>query len=477
MGETRGFEPRPKPSEGLVLPSYLTGVESQGVSWDECYVWALNTGRSTPRVDKRLQIAQTHRETKERRKNQVCRVFTLKVDESRNSLETKGVLGRLFLEAKWLRNHCVAEGPFNTDYRLQEVPVKVGDRFEKREIKALSSQMRQSIVDQVKQDVYNLSRAKAKGMNVGKLRFAGFVGSIPLKQHDVTYKILDKKTVHIQGIKQSLKVHGMEQVPGGAEFANAFLVKDYGRLYVKIVTYSAMKKKTANGRAIGVDLGIKNQLTFSNGVRVNYEVLPTERLRRLYQRLSRQTKQSKKWTMTVLAIQAEFSHLTNRKADIRNKLSSFVAERYEFVAVQDDCIKGWQRIWGKMMSTALGGLADALVRRASTPMEVDRFFASTKACHRCKHINGAMRLDERTFRCEVCGLVMDRDLNAALNILSEGLKQKPVERRLQPVETGASTGTLAMLRYFNSVPRVKASLVNESGSPAGRGEAHGFSCG
>lgn len=193
--------------------------------------------------------------------------------------------------------------------------------------------------------------------------------------------------------------------------------------------------------------------------------------------MSRQTKQSKKWAMTVLAIQTEFFHLTNRKADIRNKLSSFVAEKYEFVAVQDDCIKGWQRIWGKKMSTALGGLADALVRRASTPMEVDRFFASTKTCHRCKHVNGAMGLDERTFRCEACGLVMDRDLNAALNILSEGLMQKPVERRLQPVETGASTGTLAMLRYFNSVPRVKASLVNESGSPAGRGEAHGFSCG
>jgi hypothetical protein len=86
------------------------------------------------------------------------------------------------------------------------------------------------------------------------------------------------------------------------------------------------------------------------------------------------------------------------------------------------------------------------------------------------------RLEDRIYECKYCGLVIDRDLNAAINILNEGLeflqqKQRvPVVRQLgrrelrtTPADTVASTSSL--LEYLNSIPYVKASMVEETGSP------------
>lgn len=74
-----------------------------------------------------------------------------------------------------------------------------------------------------------------------------------------------------------------------------------------------------------------------------------------------------------------------------------------------------------------------------------------------------IELSCRIYTCSNCSTVIDRDLNAALNILQEGLSQVPVEHReLKPVETVASTRR--MLEYLNSIPHLQASLVREAGS-------------
>jgi transposase len=75
-------------------------------------------------------------------------------------------------------------------------------------------------------------------------------------------------------------------------------------------------------------------------------------------------------------------------------------------------------------------------------------------------------LDERVFRCEACGLVIDRNLNSAINSEREGLESigVPVVRReFTPVDTKTAA---ELVGYFNSIPRVRASLVAETGSRA-----------
>jgi len=114
-----------------------------------------------------------------------------------------------------------------------------------------------------------------------------------------------------------------------------------------------------------------------------------------------------------------------------------------------------------MLSTSLGGIISMLETKVHTPVEIDRFFPSTKTCSRCGH-QRAMSLADRTYVCQTCGLVIDRDFNSSCVLEQEGhntLGRGPTE--VTPAETNTSTLTL---EYLNQIDYVKASMVKETGS-------------
>lgn len=171
-------------------------------------------------IAKNELIKATLKDTKAKRKTQMCRVYETKIDQSHLNHATQEHLNRLFLEGKWLRNHVLSQtNIFGTDDKIHEVPVKVKDVFEVRELNCLSSQMRQSIIERVQDDIRGLSEKKKKGYRVGKLKYKSEMQSIPLKQYGNTFKILNNKYVHVQGLKQKLKVIGLNQIPKGADIA------------------------------------------------------------------------------------------------------------------------------------------------------------------------------------------------------------------------------------------------------------------
>ena len=110
------------------------------------------------------KIKETLKQTKEKRKHQVLRVYQLKLQNL--TAKDREVLNKLFLEAKWLYNYVIANigNRLNGDtWKFKEVEVKTPEGFEKREIKQLSSQMRQGIVERIKRNLLSLKRAKEKG--------------------------------------------------------------------------------------------------------------------------------------------------------------------------------------------------------------------------------------------------------------------------------------------------------------------------
>lgn len=351
--------------------------------------------------------------------------------------------------------------------------VKVKDKFEERPLTILSSQMKQEILYDAQDSIINLSKKKANGGKVGQLKFKSYTQSIPLKQFGNTYKIINGKYIKIQNIKGLIKVHGLAQIPEYAEIANARLIHKHGDYFLRIVTY-AFKKDLAkeekekgcsvpeDNSAIGIDFGISRQLTFSNGIFVEYNIQPTKRLKKLQQQLARTKKGSRNRKKIIEKIQKEHERIFNQKQDIKNKLVSFLKYNYQYVCYQDDPIKAWQRIYGKkIMNTAIGGLISALEERTHTPIAVNRSFPSTKRCCICHDIK-VIQLNDRLYVCE-CGNIMNRDFNSANNILDEGLFSVPMDDRdFKPAETMAAT--LKMLGYFRAIPHVKASLVSETGS-------------
>jgi putative transposase len=411
-------------------------------------------------------IKATLRATKARRTHQRCSVFTVKIDTSHLNSDTKHQLTMLFLEAKWLYNHILAQpNVCNVDYKLQDVTVKVKDRFETRTLTQLSSHMKQSLITRTIDNIKGLARLKTKGRNIGPLKFKSRVRSIPLKQYGNTYSILDDKYVRIQGIRQKLRVNGLDQLPAGVECANGTLLQRHGDYYLAITTYQLKQPQPPPVNTVGIDFGLTTQLTLSNGIAIRYAIpLSTStRLRKLHQKLSRRQFRSQNWYKTKRQLEKAYAKVNTIKQDIKNKLVHYLQDNYGVVCYQDEHLKGWQRLWGgKMLSTAIGGIIRRLEAKVHTPIKVDRFFPSTKTCSRCGNIR-EIGLDERIYVCPVCGLVMDRDLNSSHTIENEGLTQVGMVRtEVTPVETESST--FASLDYLNRIPYVKASSVVEAGS-------------
>lgn len=204
---------------------------------------------------------------------------------------------------------------------------------------------------------------------------------------------------------------------------------------------------------VGIDIGIKYQLTLTTGEKFSWYVPETKRLKRLQKQLARKQKGSRNYFKTKLLLRREWEYIKNKRKDIINKIISYL-KRFPFIAVQNDNIKSWHENWfGKQVqNTGIGGLIARLKQSLATLIPVvfvDRFEPTTKTCSRC----GAVRdinLSERTYTCPACGYTIDRDLNSAWNILLTGLKHLaqtnkaladslmsalPVERReVTPVE-------------------------------------------
>lgn len=422
-------------------------------------------------------------ETKEKRKNQTCRTFEVKIDKSHLNKVTENQLNIMFLEAKWFCNNIISkirygknqENIFDMDYKIEKVPVKVGCRYDMRDINYLSSQMKQELMNRIKDDINGLSEKKKKGIKVGKLKFKSEVSSIPLIQYEKTYNILDKNYIKIQGIKQYMKVRGLWQIldQENIEIANANLIKKHGDFYLHITTYQDKKEeKVSHIRHVGLDFGIARQIVLSNGVKIEYRIPIPKSLRKKHKKLSRQERFGKNWNKIRIKIQKEYDKLDNKKTDIKNKIVHRFKDQYQIVCYQDENIKSWQRIWGRrILETSIGGIISTLSLNVRTPVEIDRFFPSTKKCSKCGSARD-IELDDRVYVCKnpECKNKMDRDWNSAINIDNEGLKQVGTERiKLMPEEI--LTSTLADLEYFNNIPyvtakccHVKASLIRNTGS-------------
>jgi len=384
-------------------------------------------------MTKASKIKQTLKQTKEKRKLQTPKVFMLKLQNlSKTDLQT---LERLFLEAKWFYNYIIADVKTRLNRKsekLKEVEIKTPNGFEKRELKTLGSQIKQGIIERIRNNLNALERAKEKGLNVGRLNFKSDFSNIPLKQYGITYKIdFNRNRIKIQGIKKKFRVLGLHQIPKNAEIANAYLIKKPSGYYLYVVCYlwkeEVLKeiKEKQFSIPVGIDLGIKDQLTLTTGEKIKWYIPETKRLKRLQKILARKKKGSKNYLKVKKLIQKEWEYIKNKRRDIQNKVIGYL-KRFPFIAVQKDDIKSWHEgLFGKQIqNTGIGGITARLKSLATfIPVEfVSKYEPTTQTCSRCGY-RQKLELCERIFECPKCGLRIDRDLNSAWNILKRGLEQ------------------------------------------------------
>lgn len=369
--------------------------------------------------ERNRKIRENGQATRERHSHMDCRVISVKIQENRLSKAKLEKIKRCFLEAKWLSNAVIASETLTLE-DTSSVQIKVKNTFEERKIECLSVQMKQSVVDGVKQNIFNLSKAKKKGLKVGKLKFKKECNEINLKQFGHTYKIKGKNKIRVENIGV-LIVNGLERINlDEVEFANAKLIQKPSGFYINITVYSNKQPQSETEKEVlGLDMGIKDQLTFSNGVKVNFYMEESEQLKGLARKLSRQVKGSNQYKQTLNRIKRIYEHYNNKKNDVVNKLNSVLNKNY-IICFQDELLNQWKQkkskhkfsFSRKVQHGILGRVKDKLKKSSSNVM-LESSVPTTQTCPVCgcltKH-----SLDKRVYHCNHCGFEHpDRDIHSA----------------------------------------------------------------
>ena len=166
-------------------------------------------------------------------------------------------------------------------------------------------------------------------------------------------------------------------------------------------------------------MGIKDQLIFSNGVKVNFYLEESEQLKGLVRKLSRQTKGSNQYTQTLNRIKRIYEHQSNKKNDVVNKLNHVLKQNY-IVCFQEELLNSWKRkkskrrfSFGRKVQHGILGRVKVKLKKNPSNVMLDSSVPTTQTCPECgcltKH-----SLDKRTYRCEHCGFKNpDRDIHSA----------------------------------------------------------------
>ena len=409
------------------------------------------------RQEKNKKIKESLIATKARHSNMDVKTFEVKVICSKMSHEQKNQINQYFKEAKWLRNHFLADLK-NANYKTNVVNVKVKDNIETRTLDILGSHVKQDMLKNLKSEIKGLSTTKSKGKKIGKLKFKSVCNSIPLKQFGTTYKInFNKNRIKIQNIKKPLYVRGLKQIPNDADITNAKFVRKPDGLYFYITCYVPKKGYTKTNKLVGIDFGIENNLNFSDERDpFNCCIKETKYIKRLSRKINREWAKNKAHSKNNLKridkLKIAYQKLSRRKKDKANQVVHELLNEYDFIAIQDEMLHNWHSgLFGKQIQNSCMGTIKMKLKNSSKVFVVSKSFPSTQMCPVCGSLN-KHPLKKRDYDCPHCGYHHNsRDKKSAQSILDEALRQVSMDHRTKsPVE--AETSTAIDRLYCSKLP-------------------------
>ena len=205
-----------------------------------------------------------------------------------------------------------------------------------------------------------------------------------------------------------------------------------GKYYASItceLEYVSLHKKTNS--QIGIDTGIKDLAILSDGTKYpNLKPLKKKQKKLKYQQRQLFKKQKdgnsrKKQKIVVAGIHEK---ITNSRRDHLHKVTTEIIKNHDTICVETLAIKNLMKnhyLAQAFSDVSLGSFCSMLQYKANWSnkefIKIDRFFPSSKTCNNCGYINQNLTLSDRKWKCQQCGTNHDRDINAAKNILKQGL--------------------------------------------------------
>lgn len=291
-------------------------------------------------------------------------------------------------------------------------------------------------------------------------RFFRKLGGLPRfkTEFDIKQSFQKNKDWKIVGdkikIQDSLVIKTRGNLPGNVEKIGTLIVGyTAGRWYASITTKEAIKPHKRHTKAIGIDVGLTNLAVSSDGrkfptLKPGYSL--HHRMRILQQKMARQEMGSNRREETRKKIAKLYHKMANIRENHLHQTSHAILEkRPSMIAIESLNVLGMMKnrhLSRSLADVSLGELHRQLkykqIWNGGKVVEIDTFFPSTKTCSECGVINEKMTLATRNWTCLGCGAEHDRDINAAKNILRQGLGKPRVEKPRGFVEAQTALGQI-----------------------------------
>ena len=206
-----------------------------------------------------------------------------------------------------------------------------------------------------------------------------------------------------------------------------------GKFYLSVLmsmNEEEFKQFSHTNNRVGIDLGVKDFVITSDGEVFENKHFFKEsenRIKKLQRQLSKKVKGSNNRDKARTKIAKEFEHLANQRIDYIHNVVNSLLRTYDYIFMEDLNVQGMlknHKLAKAIQELGFYAFKNTLKNKAMLNdkfvIEVDRWFASSKTCHKCGYVYKGLTLGEREWTCPICGEHHDRDLNAAVNILLEG---------------------------------------------------------
>jgi putative transposase len=256
------------------------------------------------------------------------------------------------------------------------------------------------------------------------------------KKHDRMSFYLSNDTFSVDGYTIRIPKLGVvnmtELLRYSGKILSAVVSERAGWWFVSITVEVEEPHMTHIGGSVGIDLGLKTLATLSSG-----EVVENQkhyrrnlgRIKGLSKGMSRKVEGSKNWGKAKKKLARAHNRIACQRADVLHKMTTSIAQTYALVGLEDLNVKGMlsnhhlaQVVSDASFFEVKRQLLYKTAQAGGRVQLVSRWYPSSKTCSGCGYVKPTLLLSERVFICEQCGLTLDRDFNAALNIEREALR-------------------------------------------------------
>ena len=361
---------------------------------------------------------------------QIYRTYKFRIYPNK---EQQAVLARYFGSVRFVYNHFLAERKqqyeetqHSDDYYKQ---AKSLTELKKQEeyswLKEINSQTLQHALRHLETAYVNFFRGTAKFPNF-KSKKSKNSFSVPQNCS------LSSGRIYIPKFKEGIKVKEHRKVKGLVKQMTISLTPT-GKYYVSILTEELYEAIQKTNKSVGIDLGLKDFVITSEGKKYkNHRYIKQyeKELAMAQKHLSRKQHGSNSYEKQRRKVAKIYEKISSCRLDMQHKVSLDLVRKYDIICLEDLNIKGMvknHRLAKAINDASWGQFVSMLTYKAELNdkqvIKIDRWYPSSKTCHNCGWVNEGLKLSDRQWVCPHCGEIIDRDINAAKNILSEGIRK------------------------------------------------------